>query len=654
MITATNLTRRFDKKLALDDVSLAIEPGELFGLIGPDGAGKTTFFRIAAGVLKPTGGTLAVQQGIDFGFVPQRFAMYEDLSVDENLTLRAKLYGVANDVAERRAADLLARVGMDRFRKRLAGALSGGMKQKLALVAALLTQPRLLLLDEPTTGVDPVSRREFWALLNQLHHEGLTIVVSTPYMDEAEYATRIAFLDNGRISSVGTRQEIVASYDRPLLEIRTSNRLQVRALLEPMPEIDDLSLFGTVLHARGAHGTGDELLTRVRTALRDVVAEEDVEPLQPSLEDVFVLGSEPPTEPVPRGSSEFLGVPRPSEVAPATPRNSEESEEPEELAAREGARVVVSVRNVTRQFGTFTAVDNVSFDLPRGKVFGFLGPNGSGKSTTIRMLAGLLTPTSGRVTGFGDLDVTKHTEAWKSRLGYMSQKFSLYLDLTVEENLRFYAMIYGLDAARSRARIDALAARLQFDHIRDQLTEGLSTGLRQRVALAAALLHEPELLFLDEPTGGVDPRGRRLFWDLIYELAADRGMTVLVTTHYMDEAEQCDRLAFILDGALIADGTPRELKRELRGRILEVRPSAASRNGEGSFAIVDSLRGDPSLEDVYLFGLTVRAVAGEGATRQVRELLGRWGSPEEAEPSLEDVFVSLARKRVRTKEAVTQ
>jgi ABC-2 type transport system ATP-binding protein len=270
------------------------------------------------------------------------------------------------------------------------------------------------------------------------------------------------------------------------------------------------------------------------------------------------------------------------------------------------------------------------------------------------MLAGLLAPTSGRITGFGDLDVTKHTEAWKSRLGYMSQKFSLYLDLTVEENLRFYAMIYGLDAARSRSRIDALAARLQFDPIRDQLTDGLSTGLRQRVALAAALLHEPELLFLDEPTGGVDPRGRRLFWDLIYELAADRGMTVLVTTHYMDEAEQCDRLAFILDGALIADGTPRELKRELRGRILEVRPSAASRNGEGSFAIVDSLRGDPSLEDVYLFGLTVRAVAGEGATRQVRELLGRWGSPEEAEPSLEDVFVSLARKRVRTKEAVTQ
>lgn len=289
MITANHLTRRFGTKTALDDITLRIESGELFGLIGPDGAGKTTFFRIVAGVLKATAGTVQIEENVTFGFVPQRFAMYEDLSVDENLQLRAKLYDVPNQLAKDRAADLLARVGMDRFRQRLAGALSGGMKQKLALVAALLTQPRLLLLDEPTTGVDPVSRREFWALLNQLHHDGLTIVVSTPYMDEAEYATRIAFIDRGRISSVGTRQEILATYDRPLLEIRTSNRLQVREVLNPMRDIDDLSLFGTVLHARGAAGTGPELVQRVREALRGVVAEEDVRPLAASLEDVFVL-----------------------------------------------------------------------------------------------------------------------------------------------------------------------------------------------------------------------------------------------------------------------------------------------------------------------------------------------------------------------------
>ena len=289
MIAAAGLTRRFGARTALDAISLRVEKGELFGLIGPDGAGKTTFFRLLAGVLEPTSGTVAIEGASSFGFVPQRFALYEDLSVDENLELRAKLYGVPRDVYRTRAADLLARVGMERFRARLAGALSGGMKQKLALVAALLTQPPLLLLDEPTTGVDPVSRREFWMLLNHLHHEGLTIVVSTPYMDEAEYATRIAFLDRGRISSVGTRREILASYGRPLLAIRTASRLEVRELLARMPEVDDLSLFGTVLHARGAAGTGPGLLDRVRGALLNVVEPSAVQEVAPSLEDVFVL-----------------------------------------------------------------------------------------------------------------------------------------------------------------------------------------------------------------------------------------------------------------------------------------------------------------------------------------------------------------------------
>jgi ABC-2 type transport system ATP-binding protein len=292
MITATRLTRRFGTKTALDAVDLHVGRGELFGLIGPDGVGKTTFFRIVAGVLNATAGEIAVEQGATFGFVPQRFAMYEDLSVDENLRLRAKLYGVPNDVARARAADMLERVGMARFGARLAGALSGGMKQKLALVAALLTEPKILLLDEPTTGVDPVSRREFWMLLNRLHHDGLTIVVSTPYMDEAEYATRIAFIDNGRISRIGTRPEILATYDRPLLEIRTSRRVEVRTLLAPMAEVDDVSLFGTVLHARGAKGAGAELVTRVRERLQALVQPDDVRPRCPSLEDVFVLAGE--------------------------------------------------------------------------------------------------------------------------------------------------------------------------------------------------------------------------------------------------------------------------------------------------------------------------------------------------------------------------
>ena len=272
------------------------------------------------------------------------------------------------------------------------------------------------------------------------------------------------------------------------------------------------------------------------------------------------------------------------------------------MSAAAGTDSLVSAHGLTRRFGSFVAVRNIDVEIPRGRVFGFLGPNGSGKSTTIRMLAGLLAPSAGRITGFGGLDLATDTDAWKRRLGYMSQKFSLYIDLTVEENLRFFGSVYGLRGAALRDRIEALADRLQFQSVRHRLTEGLSTGLRQRVALAAALLHEPELLFLDEPTGGVDPVGRRMFWDLIYELAADRGMTVLVTTHYMDEAEQCDRLAFILEGDLIADGSPLELKSHLAGRLFEVEVT------QDAFAALAALRSHPQFEDVYLAGRHLRAV----------------------------------------------
>ncbi|MBL8111255.1 MAG: ABC transporter ATP-binding protein [Acidobacteria bacterium] len=298
---------------------------------------------------------------------------------------------------------------------------------------------------------------------------------------------------------------------------------------------------------------------------------------------------------------------------------------------------LVSVSQLTRRFGDFTAVNEVSFDVPRGRVFGFLGPNGSGKSTTIRMICGLLVPTSGRITGPQGLDIVKRAESWKKRLGYMSQKFSLYLDLTVKENLEFFGTVYGLSKERLAARIAKLAARLRFERFLGTITETLSTGYRQRVALAAALLHEPELLVLDEPTGGVDPRGRRLFWDLIYELANDEGMTVLVTTHYMDEAEQCDQLTFILNGQLIAKGTPHDLKGSLRDHIFEVVPP-----GE-PFAALAAVRDDAALEDSYLFGVRLRAVAKAGRAQDVATLLSRFGTPTAAEPSLEDVFVSLAR-----------
>jgi ABC-2 type transport system ATP-binding protein len=307
---------------------------------------------------------------------------------------------------------------------------------------------------------------------------------------------------------------------------------------------------------------------------------------------------------------------------------------------------LIQVHDVTRRFGSFVAADRVSFEVPKGQIFGFLGPNGSGKSTTIRVLAGLLAPTSGRVTGFDGLDVTKDTERWKQQTGYMSQKFSLYLDLTVEENLRFFGMVYGLAPKVLRDRIRDLAARLKFEPLLRVLTKTLSTGQRQRVALAASLLHEPKLLFLDEPTGGVDPRGRRMFWDLIYELAAARGLTVLVTTHYMDEAEQCDRLAFILNGRIIAEGQPGDLKKGLTGRILEVDTR------EDPFAVLTDAKTHSAIEDVYLFGTRLRLVAHPSTVDEAARLATGLGSFTAAKPSLEDVFVSLARQYAASTEKV--
>ncbi len=292
MIEARGLVKRFGAQAALRGVDLAVGDGELFALIGPDGAGKTTFFRLVAGLVTPTAGSVRRAPGATFGLVPQRFSLYEDLTVDENLDLRARLYSVPPAEARPRAAELLARVGMAPFGARLAGALSGGMKQKLALVAALLTRPRLLLLDEPTTGVDPVSRREFWLVLNELHHEGLTIVVSTPYMDEAEYATRLGFLDAGRLLAVGTRDEVLGAYSRPLLEVRSSDRAGVRGRLAGLAAIDDVSLFGTRLHLRGAAGTGPEILPAVRGRLEGLVPADAVRPIAPALEDVFVLAGD--------------------------------------------------------------------------------------------------------------------------------------------------------------------------------------------------------------------------------------------------------------------------------------------------------------------------------------------------------------------------
>ncbi len=433
MIEATDLTMRFGAVEALRGLTISIERGELFALLGPDGAGKTTFFRLVAGLVTPSGGRVQVSGVRTFGLVPQRFSLYEDLTIDENLHLRARLYDVPDALAKTRTADLLARVGLERFRTRLAGALSGGMKQKLALVSALLTQPELLLLDEPTTGVDPVSRREFWILLNQLHHEGLTLLVSTPYMDEAEYASRLAFLDRGRVTAIGTREAIVGDVSA-----------SAGRGAQPRPH-------ATAATARGAARRGRRLAVRHAPA----------RPRPHRRRAGTAVGGAPGAgrrrrrRRRARDCAVTRGRLRLAQRAAGTRSGGSGMTAP-------APDVLVSARQLTRRFGNFVAVRNIDVEIPRGRVFGFLGPNGSGKSTTIRMLAGLLAPSSGTITGFGGIDLATNTDAWKRRLGYMSQKFSLYLDLTVEENLRFFGSVYGLRGASLLDRIDALADRLRF------------------------------------------------------------------------------------------------------------------------------------------------------------------------------------------------
>ena len=478
MIEVSNLTKRFTDLIAVDRLNLTIPKGELFGLVGSDGAGKTTTLRMLTGVLDATEGMATVlgcachdldPVRSEIGYMSQRFGLYPDLTVMENIRFHADIFCVPKGEWLVRAERLLAMSGLSPFTKRRAGALSGGMKQKLGLCCALIHTPKVLFLDEPTNGVDPVSRRDFWRILDTLLNEGVTIVVATAYLDEAERCHRVGLLHHGRLLAC----------DSPL---------HLKQLADPA-------------------------IT------------------SPTLEDVFiaVMGEGADTAVQRRAAPDLKSA------APA-----------------------VTLDKLTRRFGDFTAVNGISLTVPKGEIFGFLGPNGAGKSTTIRMLCGILEPTEGggQVAGF---DVTTQAEKIKENIGYMSQKFSLYEDLTVEENIAFYGGIYRLTAKQLAQRSDWVIEMAGLSERRSSKAGELSAGWRQRLALGCALLHRPPIIFLDEPTAGVDPLNRRRFWQLIHTLAAD-GVTVFVTTHYMDEAEYCDRLALIYRGELVAVGSPQELK----------------------------------------------------------------------------------------------
>ena len=565
VVRAEGLTRRFTGPdgrplVALDRVSLSVTQGQLTALVGPDGAGKTTLMRMMAGLLAPDEGSLHVL-GLDvtrnaqavqdrISYMPQRFGLYEDLSVQENLDLYADLHGVPQAVRRERFARLMAMTDLARFTARPAGKLSGGMKQKLGLACTLVRSPELLLLDEPSVGVDPLSRRDLWEILLQLvRDEQLSVVVSTAYMDEAERCAHVHVMNAGHVLANGTPQAL-AQRAQGLTFVATppvgmaARMLQARLLDAASAVVDAVPRGGQVRFIRRPDVDED--------ALQPLLENVEVHPRPAELEDAFMLMLRQHAEAA-GGQSSSEGLPAAGTDRTLQGRRNDEPTAP--AAVEANAEPVIVVRDLVRRFGDFTAVASTSFEVLRGEIFGLLGPNGAGKTTTFRMLCGLLPATS------GSLQVAGANLRARARIGYVAQKFSLYATLTVRENLAFYGAAYGLHGRQLTERMDAMLQRFDLD---PEAESGLlPAGYRQRLAMAAGLIHAPDILFLDEPTSGIDPLARRAFWRTITALSA-QGVTIVITTHFMEEAEYCDRIAIQDAGRMLALGTPREV-RELAG-----------------------------------------------------------------------------------------
>ncbi len=544
LVQVEGVTKWFGENAApaLDRLSARVEPGQVTGLVGPDGAGKTTLMRLLAGLLLPDEGRITVC-GFDteselteirqvVSYMPQRFGLYEDLSVIENLNLYADLRGVTGAERHRAFDRLLAFTDLARFTDRLAGRLSGGMKQKLGLACALIRAPRLLLLDEPSVGVDPISRRELWKMVYDLVDQGIGVVWSTAYLDEAERCAEVILLNEGKTLDSGPPRELTARVEGRsfLIQGAGAARRKVLTAALKLPEVLDGVIQGESVRLVVRKGA-----TPPAPAVFGLAGLE-LKPVPPRFEDAFI---------------DLLG-------------GGVKGESPLAGPARRGAEdgTVVEAQELTKQFGDFTAADRITFRIGRGEIFGLLGPNGAGKLTTFKMMCGLLRPTAGsaRVAGF---DLFRAASSARARIGYMAQKFSLYGDLSVRQNLEFFAGIYGLARGRRRTMIGRMVESFGLGPYLDGNAGALPLGFKQRLALACAVMHEPDVLFLDEPTSGVDPLTRREFWSHINALV-ERGVTVMVTTHFLDEAEYCDRVGLVYRGRIIAKGSPDELKDQAR------------------------------------------------------------------------------------------
>ncbi len=543
-ITITGLQHEFAGQSALRGIDTQIKRGFITGIVGPDGAGKTTLIRLLAGLLKASSGEIRIE-GLEpisqaselraqIGYMPQKFGLYEDLTVLENLTLYADLCDLLGERRRASFAQLLAFTDLARFTDRPAGKLSGGMKQKLGLACTLLGSPKVLLLDEPSVGVDPISRRELWKMVGELASDGITVIWSTSYLDEAELCAEVLLMNQGKLEYNGPPATLIAGMQGRSVQLRgiSGNKRAVlkKALHSPMVMDGVIQGHALRLVLRKAGQLPD-------LSMLDAGDQAHFVAVTPSLEDAFIdiLGGGP------GGESVLADHMPPARLDPGI--------DPEAL---------IEAKELTRVFGDFVATDHVNFRVKRGEIFGLLGPNGAGKSTTFKMMCGLLKPSSGSATVMG-IDLKTSASKARAQLGYMAQKFALYGSLTVAQNLHFFSGIYGLRGERQRAMVDDMIRVFNLQPYLDSVANTLPLGFKQRLALSCAIMHQPPLLFLDEPTSGVDPITRREFWTHINGLV-EKGVTVMVTTHFMDEAEYCDRIGLIYRGRTIAAGTPDELK----------------------------------------------------------------------------------------------